>query len=263
MENFLVFEMPVFRPQYKKWKKYGYTNIKEKNNLKDTLEESTGGYCMYCYARVRVDEKLYANLEHAIEKSNSDKLIECVPNIGLSCPVCNQIFKRIGERKRKIPKEDIIQYEESSKCSVKHRKQCTIPCKALRNLQQKYRFLPDAGILLQPMGIQSEYSNDLLTLQYNVIDMKFEPAKDLHTYSDRDLHLIEEHIKRFRLNDPKFRSRQLFDFVRNVIDNNGNLPKYEYNNLTVKLFCERLADRSSNEILNICKKIYMISFPKM
>ncbi len=53
---------------------------------------------MYCYTRVRVDEKLYANLEHAIEKSNSDKLIECVPNIGLSCPVCNQTFKRIGEK---------------------------------------------------------------------------------------------------------------------------------------------------------------------
>ena len=43
MEDFLLFEMPAFRPYYKKWKKYGYTNIKEKNNLKDTLEESTGG----------------------------------------------------------------------------------------------------------------------------------------------------------------------------------------------------------------------------
>lgn len=263
MEDFLLFEMPVFRPQYKKWKKYGYANFKEKNNLKDVLEESTGGYCMYCYARVRVDEKLYANLEHAIEKSNSDKLIECIPNIGLTCPVCNQTFKRIGERKRKISKEDIAQYEESSKCSVKCRKQCTIPCKALRSLQKKYSSLPGAEILLQPMGIQSEDSDEILSIQYNVLNMKFEPAKDLHTYSDREIHLIEEHIKRFQLNDPKFRSRQLFNFVKNVIDNNGKLPKYEYNNLTVKLFCEKLSDRSSGEILKICKKIYIISFTKM
>ena len=108
MEDFLLFEMPVFQPHYKKWKKYGYINLKEKNNLKTALEESTGGYCMYCYTRVRVDEKLYANLEHAIEKSNSEKLIECVPNIGLSCPVCNQTFKRIGEKREKYPKEILI-----------------------------------------------------------------------------------------------------------------------------------------------------------
>lgn len=263
MEDFLLFEMPVFQPHYKKWKKYGYTNLIEKNNLKDTLEESTDGYCMYCYTRVRVDEKLYANLEHAIEKSNSDKLIECVPNIGLSCPICNQTFKRIGEKKRKIQKEDIIQYELSSKCSIKCRKQCTVPCKALRNLQKKYSSLPDAEILLQPMGIRGKDSKEILILQYNVMNMEFEPAKDLHTYSDRELRFMEAHIKRFRLNDPKFRSRQLFDFVKNVIDNNGNLPKYEYNNLIVKLFWEKLADKPSEEILKICKNIFIIAFAKM
>lgn len=263
MENFLLFEMPVFQPNYKKWKKYGYTNLIEKNNLKDTLEKSTGGYCMYCYTRVRVDGKLYANLEHAIEKNNSDKLIECIPNIGLSCPVCNQTFKRIGEKKRKIQKADIVQYEGASKCSVKCRKQCVVPCKALRRLQKKYSKLTDAEILLQPMGIQGEDSNERLSLQYNVINMEFEPAKDLHIYSDRELQFIEAHINRFRLNDPKFRSQQLYDFIKNVIDNNGNLLKYEYNNLTVKLFCEKLTDKSSQEILKICKNIFIIMFTKM
>lgn len=38
---------------------------------------------MYCYSRVLVDRKMFGNLEHAIEKKNSDKLIECIPNIGL------------------------------------------------------------------------------------------------------------------------------------------------------------------------------------
>lgn len=218
---------------------------------------------MYCYTRIRVDEKLYANLEHAIEKNNSDKLIECIPNIGLSCPVCNQTFKRIGEKKRKLPKKDIAQYEESSKCSAKCRKQCTVSCKALRKLQKKYSSLTDAEILLQPMGIQGMDSNEVLILQYNVMNMQFEPAQKSHTYFDRELRFIEAHIKRFRLNDPQFRSRQLFEFVKNVIDNNGNIPKYEYNNLTVKLFRENLKDKSSEEILKICKNIFIITFAKM
>lgn len=68
---------------------------------------------MHYYSRIRVAEKIYANLEHAIEKSNSDKLIECIPNIGISCSVCNQTFKRMGESRRKILKIDIEQYENS------------------------------------------------------------------------------------------------------------------------------------------------------
>lgn len=95
------------------------------------------------------------------------------------------------------------------------------------------------------------------------MNMEFEPAKDSHTYSDKELRFIEAHIKRFRLNDPKFRSRQLFDFIKNVIDNNGSLPKYEYNNLTVKLFCEKLVNKSSEEVLKICKNIFIIMFTKI
>lgn len=106
-------------------------------------------------------------------------------------------------------------------------------------------------------------TNEKLILQYNVMNMEFEPAKDSHTYSDSELRFIEAHIKRFRLNDPQFRSRQLFEFVKNVIDNNGNIPKYEYNNLTVKLFRENLKDKSSEEILKICKNIFIITFAKM
>lgn len=263
MEDFLLLEMPVFRPRYKKRKKYGCKNQIEKNNLKNVLEKSTGGYCMYCYSRIRVDEKLYANLEHAIEKSNSDKLIECIPNIGLSCSVCNQTFKRIGEQKRKIQKNYIDQFEKSSKCSEECRKQCTVACKALRELQKSYSKLPDAEILLQPMGIKGSDSNEMLVLQYNVLNMEFEPAKSIYTYSDGELRFMEAHIKRFRLNDSKYRSRQLFDFVRNVIDNNGIMPTYEYNNLIVRLFCEKLSGKSQKEILKICKSIFVITFPKI
>lgn len=259
----MLIEMPVFKPQYKKWKKYGYKNPIEKSNLKDVLEESTGGYCMYCYSRIRVDGKLFANLEHAIERNNSDKLIECIPNIGLSCSVCNQAFKRIGERKRKIRKISIDQYEKSSKCSVEYRKQCTVSCKALRELQKSYSGLPGAEIILQPMGVKGNDSNEMLKLQYNVMNMEFEPARNTYTYSDREIQFMETHIKRFRLNDSEYRSRQLFDFIKIVIDNNGKIPIYEYNNLVVKLFCEKISGKSQSEVLKICTSIYVVAFPKM
>lgn len=57
---------------------------------------------MYCYTRIRIDGKFYANLEHAIEKNNSKKLVECVPNIGLACSVCNQSLKKRGENNRRL-----------------------------------------------------------------------------------------------------------------------------------------------------------------
>ncbi len=154
-----MLELPTFKPKYKKWKRYGYANSVEKNNLKTVLEASTEGYCMYCFSRVRVDQKLYANLEHAIEKRNSEKLIECIPNIGLSCAVCNQTFKRIGEQKRKLPVETIEQYENNSKCSVENRKQCTVACKALRDLQKSYNRLSGAEIILQTMGVKVQLRN--------------------------------------------------------------------------------------------------------
>lgn len=263
MEDFLTLEIPAFEPKYKKTIRYGYANAVEKCNLKTVLEESTGGFCMYCFSRVRVDQKLYANLEHAIEKGNSDQLIECIPNIGLSCAVCNQTFKRIGERKRKLPGEIIDQYEKESKCSVDNRKRCTSACKALRELQKSYSCLPGAEIILQPMGIQGKDSQEELALQYNVLKMMFEPSKDRHTYSDRELGFIDAHINRFRLNDSQYRTRQLFNFVQNVIDSNGKLPTYEYNNFIVKLFHEKLSGKSREEIVKICESIFLIMFPKM
>lgn len=37
MEDFLLLEMPIFRPRYKRWKKYGYQKLTERNNLKETF----------------------------------------------------------------------------------------------------------------------------------------------------------------------------------------------------------------------------------
>lgn len=263
MDSILLWEMPSFRPQYKRWEKYGYRKAKEKKNLQKVLEKSSEGFCMYCYSRIRVDGKLYANLEHAIEKSNSEKLIECIPNIGLTCSNCNQILKKAGERKRRIPSEAVAEYESKSRCSVEERKQCTVPCKALRNLQKRYHALPEGKIILQPMGVTGEESGERLALQYDVLKMEFQPASHYHTYSSEDMDFIESHIKRFHLNDPLYRSHQLYDFIRNVIDSGGKLPQYEYNNWTVSQFCRLVSDKTPDEILKICKAIFCISFSKM
>ena len=49
MEDFLLFEMPVFHPNYKKWKKYGYTNLIEKNKIE--LEVGDEEYLSAMYAK--------------------------------------------------------------------------------------------------------------------------------------------------------------------------------------------------------------------
>ena len=262
MGDILLMEMPAFRPEYKKWKKYGYKNTKEKDNLKTILEKSSEGYCMYCYSRIRVDGKLYANLEHAIEKSNSEKLIECIPNIGLTCSVCNQIFKKCGEQKRRLSKDAVQEYEQKSKCTSEKRKQCTVACRALRALQIKYSTLPEAQIILQPMGVTGPETGEKLALQYDILKQEFQPAVNFHTYSEKEKEFIDMHIERFRLNDPVYKTRQLYDFIKNVIDNNGILPKYEYNNLIVDQFYRQLKDKSAEEILKICESIFCIIFHK-
>lgn len=258
MQNLLSLDIPVFRPKYKKWKKYGYTEESEKHNLKEVLNDTTGGYCMYCYSRIKTDGKDVGHLEHAIEKKNSAKLLECIPNIGLACPVCNLSFKKRGEKSRKISVATVREFEKGSNCKKNQRKQCTVACRALRQLQKKYSTMPDAEILLQPMNIKSE-SGDLLRLRYNVLKMEFEPIEnEEHILTDEERRFVIAHINRFHLNDPKYKTTQLRDFVALVIDMNGKIPVYEYNNLVVDLFAEQLKQKTREECLKICSSIYPV-----
>ena len=98
MEDYLTIEMPKFRPNYRRWKRYGWKRPTERENSKEVLLEAGRGYCMYCYTRIQVAGKYMGDLEHAIERRNSVLLEECIPNIGIACPVCNESFKRIGEK---------------------------------------------------------------------------------------------------------------------------------------------------------------------
>ncbi|MCD8148198.1 MAG: hypothetical protein LUE92_01250 [Clostridiales bacterium] len=257
MDKLLLIKMPTFRPEYKRWKKYGYKNPKENKNLKEVLEKSSEGYCMYYYTRVRVERNLYAHLEHAIEKTNSEWLYECIPDIGLACPLCNESLKKIGERKRKLAQKFVEEFEAKAKCSVgKKRKQCAVPCKPLRNLQRQYSAQSEAEIILQPMGVRGEDNKNPLMMQYNVLKMEFQPANDYYTYSEREKRFIESHINRFKLNDAKYKTRELFDLIRDVIDNNGKISKKNNDNWVTMQFFRQIEILSDEERLKICETIY-------
>lgn len=217
---------------------------------------------MYCYTRILVDRKMFGNLEHAIEKNNSDKLIECIPNIGLACPTCNQSFKRRNEKNRKLPEAELAEFERKSKCTLEKRKQCTVPCWALKKIQQYYCQLPDAQIILQPMGVIGWDSKEPLVLQFDVLSMCFQPALASHKYSSEEIIYIEEHIKRFHLNDPDYRTESVFKFVEQVINHHRKLQKYECNNWLVEKFAEMLSKYTEKEALKLCEIIYCSTFSK-
>lgn len=136
----------------------------------------------------------------------------------------------------------------------------TVSCKALKTLQREYHENEAAKIILQPMGVKGRHSGEILKVQYDVLKSEFQPASCTHTYSSEDLNFISDHIKRFRLNDSKYRTCKLQEYVKNVVDNYGKLPVYEYNNLVVEIFAEKLKGKSENEVLKICKMIYVAGF---
>lgn len=121
----------------------------------------------------------------------------------------------------------------------------------------------NAEIILQPMGIVGEQSGEPLALQYDIMKMEFQPNTNLHAYSDRELTFINRHIQRFRLNDPKYKTGQLADYIKNIIDSGGKLKRYECNNIIVQLFDNKLKGKTEKEKVDICSKIYPIIFRRL
>lgn len=113
------------------------------------------------------------------------------------------------------------------------------------------------------MGVKGEDTGQPLALQYDVLNMEFQPAVESYTYSDTEKEFIESHIKRFRLNDPVYKTKSLFEFIKNVINNGGIIPEYEYNNWIVDQFREQIAGKPREEIVKICESIYAVLFLKV
>lgn len=135
-----------------------------------------------------------------------------------------------------------------------------MPCRALRDLQKSYSEMPEAEIILQPMGVSGKETGEALELRYDVVKMEFQPNTGYHAYSAEEIQFINRHIQRFRLNDPQYRTCQLMDYIKNMIDYGGVLPEYEYNNMVVELFAEKLKEKTEKERVDICSRIYVAMF---
>ncbi len=246
-------EMPGFSPVYDPKIKYGYKNPRYKKNLKALLNKTSEGFCMYCYVTVAADGKVWGHLEHSIEKENSKYLTECIPNIGWACPVCNNIFKKCKEKKRKLSKKDIAVFERKIKCNSNS---CTKECVKYRNLKNKYLLQDNGQIILQPNGVKGFDTGLDLKIQYNVQNGWFEPSEFQGEYSEREKQFIEHHINEFHLNDEAYRTNALITFFRDVIEGEGHIIQTPENNMVVKVFKKRLEGLKRQDVLKICNKLF-------
>lgn len=256
MENLLMIDIPDFSVEYEDGVEYGYTSEKLKENLRAVLEKASKGYCMYCYRRIVIDGIGSGHLEHAIEKEQSSKLEQCVPNIGIACSKCNLSYKRRGQKYRIIPKNEIKFFERDS-CN----KNCTVPCSEYQRVKSVYLNNQAAHIILQPGGVIGEESKNPLRLQYDVLQSRFQVSGRYH-YSEQEIEFMEDHIKRFHLNGEREKTRQLVNFLKDTIDHEGYYTKMEYNHYIVELFVDRLQGRTREEILKVCTCLYIKAVSK-
>ncbi|MDE6314155.1 MAG: hypothetical protein K2M46_11175, partial [Lachnospiraceae bacterium] len=224
-ENLLILSIPKFKVDFLKNSGYRYRVEEEKNELKKQLAKGSNGYCMYCYRRIVLDGQNFGHLEHAIEKSNSNKLIDCVPNIAIACSVCNTSYKKRGEKQRKLSKKVIVDFENNL-CD----ENCVKPCSAYLKLREEYVKKEHAHIILQPLGVKGNDSKEELEIEYNILDGEFKPSQN-HRYTDKERQFIQNHIDRFQLNEKGIKTKQLLKFLKDTINNGGRYTTMEYNHM--------------------------------
>lgn len=251
---FTKIEIPNFLPAYDSEIRYGFKNTNYKKNLKELLNNTSNGFCMYCYVRIEIDGKLLGHLEHSIEKSNSKYLIECVPNISWVCPVCNDIFKKSGESERMLSKKDVRIFERNLHCNANN---CKKECVKYKNLKKKYVSKDNAHIILQPSGMKGFDTGYDLRIQYNVQNAQFEPSVYQGQYSEEEKRYIIDHINKFHLNDEKYKTNALMTFFEDVIEADGHMIRTPENNIVVTIFKKKLEGLGREQILKICKKLYL------
>ncbi|MBS6301836.1 MAG: hypothetical protein KH456_13660 [Lachnospira eligens] len=254
-EEKLLLDIPDFTPKYDENTAYGYKN-KPGKNLEKLLRITSNNHCMYCYALLKCDRVDIGNLEHSIEKNlDEDHLTECVPNIALACPNCNQSLKRNGEKKRiELMTGAKEKFSSEVECPMKN---CTKMCQEYVDLKKDYCKI--SKIIIQPFGVIGEKSRQKYYIQYDVYKAEFIPSKK-YDYNDDDLNYIQHHITQFKLNDPGFKTKALVNFVEEIVNDDGNyMETKEYSNLIVDLFREKLKGMSKEKIVKLCEAIYMKS----
>lgn len=262
MSSVTIIDIPSFTPQYESNKSYGYKG-RNGERLLELLYKTTKGYCMYCYCKINIDAKKFGQLEHAIEKDFcEEKLSECVPNIGLACPKCNQSFKNSGlAKKDKNNKIKGIfthkQIENFEKIVCSNSVKCTKECMAYKIIKRVY--LQKRKIILQPMGVTVKGHS--YKIQYNLLTLTFEPSNTV-AYTDAEKVFIQEHISKFNLNDSIYRTREILKFCEDIINGDRYLRKGKYNNYIVDLFVDKLENLDEEARIKLCSTIYMIGKSK-
>lgn len=250
MDNFII-DIPDFLVEYQEDVQYGYSSEKSKRNLRSVLEKASRGYCMYCYRRIVIDGIGTGHLEHAVEKDYSRKLEQCTPNIGIACSKCNLSYKKKDQQSRIIP-ENEIQVFDKDHCKPN----CTIPCDKYLRIKSVFLNNKVAHIILQPGGVWGEDTKNPLKLQYDVLRSSFQPSNK-YQYSEQEIEFIEDHIRRFRLNGEREKTKQLAAFLKDTIDHQGYYTNMEYNHYIVELFVDQLQGKTREEILEICESLYI------
>lgn len=252
-EGIYVLDMPDFQPVYAENIPYGYKG-KRGRVLKKLLLETSYYHCMYCFASLKGDRTDLGELEHSVEKTLSDSLIECVPNISVTCNNCNGSLKRAGEKQRKGKMKPYIkQFEKNSNCKGIG---CKGFCDAYAALRKHYCIINKLN--LQPYGLKGSMSGLEYRIQYDIMNAEFIPSSR-YSYDADDRDILEHHIRQFRLNDTDFRTGALIEFIEDTINADGKYSKRKniYTNYIVDLFIEKIKHFSSETVLKICEKIYI------
>lgn len=252
-ENIYVLDMPDFKPIYSKNIQYGYYG-KRRTALKNLLLETSCFHCMYCFASLKGDRTDLGEIEHSVEKTLSNHLTECVPNMAITCNNCNQSLKRAGERQRKEKMKPYMeQFEKNLNCK---NTECKTFCNAYSDLKKQYCKLNK--INLQPYGMTGEVSGLEYRIQYDIMNAEFIPSQK-YDYDDIDIEILEHHIRQFKLNDANYKTEALIEFIEDTIEADGKYSRHKnkYSNYIVDLFVEKIKEYSSEEVLKICEKIYI------
>lgn len=86
---------------------------------------------------------------------------------------------------------------------------------------------------------------------------QFEPSIYQGEYSENEKNFIVNHINRFHLNDEMYKTNALMAFFEDVIETEGHIVHTPENNMVVTLFKRKLEGLNKEEILRICKKLYI------
>lgn len=256
-KDVLMIDLPQYRVEYSD-KKYSYLPGKGRENLKKALYKASRNYCMYCYNRIKIDGNEYGHLEHAIESSIApEKLKNCIPNIGIACPVCNDKYKKIGEKQRVPDNQDIDDFKKGADCRKEF---CRKPCEAYQRLKRAYLTRSNAQFLMQPLGVSATdiggTQERVLKLQYDVLNNTYIPSKK-ERYSPKEKDFLMHHIDMFGLNSVDRKSTQMVKFLKDTIQKEGHYTELECNNQVVELFIETvLKGKSAKEVLKICENLY-------